>query len=53
MSDWFPYTVSETKVYGNLAGNEGYNKKIEAIQIQLVKKNGAAPGNTDNHFYKR
>ena len=21
VSDWFPYTVSETKVYGNLAGN--------------------------------
>ena len=21
VSDWFPYTVSETKVYGNLAEN--------------------------------
>ena len=30
---WLDWAVN-----GNLAGNEGYNKKIEAIQIQLVKK---------------
>ena len=38
---------------GEDAGSQGYAKHVEAIQIQLVKKDGTAPGNTDNHFYKR
>ena len=31
---------------GQSAGSAGYAKRIEAIQIVLVKKGGAAPGNT-------
>ena len=38
---------------GEDAGSQGYAKHVEAIQIQLVKKDGTAPGNTDNLFYKR
>nr|WP_288555899.1 GH25 family lysozyme [uncultured Mediterraneibacter sp.] len=31
---------------GEVAGTSGYAKRIESIQIQLVKKGGAAPGAT-------
>lgn len=37
---------------GEKAGTEGYAKKMEAIEIQLVKKGEAAPGNTNNCFYR-
>ena len=35
---------------GESAGTEGLSKRLEAIDIRLIKKNSAAPGNTDNHF---
>lgn len=38
---------------GASAGSEGYAKRLEAIQIKLVKKGGAAPGSTSNTFKKR
>ena len=38
---------------GEASGSEGYAKRLEAIEIRLVLKGHAAPGNTDNCFYKR
>ncbi len=38
---------------GESSGSEGYGKRLEGIQIVLVKKGSSAPGNTNNHFYKR
>ena len=38
---------------GESAGTEGYSYRLEAIQIQLVKKGSSAPGSTNNCFYKR
>ena len=35
---------------GESAGTEGYSYRLEAIQIQLVKK--AVHGSTNNCFYK-
>ncbi len=37
---------------GDPAGSEAYAKRMEAIQVMLVEKGGAAPGSTDNTFYK-
>ena len=35
------------------AGTEGMSKRLEAIEIQLVKKSANAPkGDTNNCFYK-
>ena len=36
---------------GKNAGSEGYGKRIEAIQIQLVEKGNTFSGNTKNSFY--
>lgn len=33
---------------GGVAGSTGLGLRVEAIQIQLVKKNGSAPGPTEN-----
>ena len=38
---------------GESAGTEGLSKRLEAIQVVLVKKGGAAPGNTANPFVKK
>ena len=38
---------------GASAGTEGLSKRLEAIQVVLVKKGGAAPGNTANPFVKK
>lgn len=38
---------------GEDAGSQGYAKKVEAIQVQLVAKNGEAPGDTSNAFRVR
>lgn len=35
---------------GEDAGTSGGSKRAEAIQIRLVRKGGAAPGSTANHF---
>ena len=35
---------------GEAAGSEGYAYPMEAIEIKLVKKDGAAPGTTENCF---
>lgn len=35
---------------GESAGTQGLAKRLEAIEVQLVKKGGAAPGSTSNHF---
>jgi len=35
---------------GEPAGTAGYSYRLEAIQIQLVKKGGAAPGNTTTSY---
>ena len=32
---------------------EGMSKRLEAIEIQLVKKSANAPGDTNNCFYKK
>ena len=38
---------------GEIAGTSGYsNRKIEAMQIKLIKKGDAAPGSTKNHYYE-
>ena len=37
---------------GASAGSEGLSKRVEAFEIRLVKKGGAAPGSTDNAFVK-
>ena len=37
---------------GEAAGSEGYGKRLEAIQIKLIKKEGSAPGSTDEAFKK-
>ena len=37
---------------GESAGTEGLAKRMEAIQIVLVKKGGEAPGSTDQRFVK-
>ena len=38
---------------GEKAGTEGLAKRLEAIQIVLVEKGGAAPGSTNNFFIKK
>lgn len=38
---------------GENAGTRGYTKKAEAIEIQLVGKDSAAPGSTENAFVKK
>lgn len=38
---------------GQSAGTEGMSKRLEAIEIQLVKKSANAPGDTNNCFYKK
>lgn len=38
---------------GEKAGSEGYGFAMQAMQVQLVKKGGAAPGTTENPYYKR
>lgn len=38
---------------GQSAGTEGMSKRLEAIEIQLVKKGANAPGDTNNCFYKK
>ena len=35
---------------GSPAGTEGYSKRLEGIEIVLVKKGEEAPGNTRNSF---
>ena len=37
---------------GEKAGTEGYSYRLEAIQVKLVPKGGAAPGSTANAFRK-
>ncbi len=37
---------------GESAGTEGYSLRLEAIQVVLVPKGGAAPGATSDHFRK-
>ena len=37
---------------GEEAGSEGYGKRLEAIQIKLVKKGNTAPGATSDAFRK-
>ena len=37
---------------GESAGTEGQAKRLEAIEIQLVEKGGAAPGSTEQAFIK-
>ncbi len=37
---------------GESVGSEGYAKRLEAIEIRLVTKGGAAPGSTENTYYK-
>ncbi|MBM6881440.1 hypothetical protein H6A09_12565, partial [[Clostridium] spiroforme] len=34
------------------AGTEGLSKRLEAIEIKLVKKGETAPGSTENSFIK-
>lgn len=34
------------------ANTEGLNKRLEAIEIKLVKKGSSAPGNTAKQFIK-
>ena len=38
---------------GEKAGTEGLAKRLEAIQIVLVEKGGAAPGSTEKAFIKK
>ena len=38
---------------GEQAGSSGYSYRLEAIQIKLVAKGGAAPGSTANRFRSR
>ena len=38
---------------GEKAGTEGLAKRLEAIQIVLVEKGGAALGSTNNFFIKK
>lgn len=38
---------------GESPGNEGYAKRLEAIEIRLVPKNQKALGSTKNCFYKK
>jgi uncharacterized protein YjdB len=38
---------------GASAGTAGYSYRLEAIQIKLVKKGGAAPGSTANAYRSR
>ena len=37
---------------GESAGTEGLAKRLEAIEIRLVEKGGAAPGSTEQAFIK-
>ena len=37
---------------GSTAGTEGYSYRLEAIQIQLVKKGSSVPGSTSNKFHR-
>ncbi|WP_172136047.1 N-acetylmuramoyl-L-alanine amidase [Adlercreutzia sp. ZJ473] len=36
---------------GASSGSQGYSYRMEAVQIKLVKKGGAAPGSTSGVFY--
>ena len=38
---------------GNPSGTAGYSYRMEAVQIRLVPKGGAAPGSTARSFYQR
>ena len=38
---------------GEKAGTEGLAKRLEAVQIVLVEKGGAAPGSTEKTFIKK
>ena len=38
---------------GSSAGTEGMSKRLEAIEIKLIKKGGSAPGSTANSYYKK
>ena len=38
---------------GDAAGTAGYSYRLEAIQIKLVPKGQAAPGSTENSFYRK
>lgn len=38
---------------GEPSGSEGYKYRLEAIEIKTVEKGGAAPGSTNNTFYKK
>ncbi len=38
---------------GEEAGSEGYGKRVEAIEVRLVTKGGAAPGSTSGRFNKK
>ena len=37
--------------YGESAGTQGLAKRLEAIEIKLVEKDGAAPGLQINHLF--
>ena len=38
---------------GGSAGSAGYSYRLEGIQIVLVAKGGAAPGDTASHFVQK
>lgn len=38
---------------GESAGSEGLAKRMEAVEVRLVEKGGAAPGKTDRSFVKK
>lgn len=38
---------------GAVAGTEGYGYRIEAVQIKILSKGKAAPGNTTRPFVKK
>ena len=37
---------------GEPSGSEGLGRRMEAVQVRLVKKGLKAPGSTSNAFYK-
>lgn len=38
---------------GEASGSEGFSKRLEGIEICLVKKGGNAPGTTNNAFIRK
>lgn len=38
---------------GESAGSSGYAYRLEAIEVQLVEKGGAAPGSVENAYYAK